>query len=75
MSEKAQVLRTSLSEIRSTGRATQGVTIFRMDAGDNVASIACVEHFDNTEAAAATLSVGSNGTGNGSVPGRDIKGA
>jgi DNA gyrase subunit A len=68
VSEKAQVLRTSLSEIRSTGRATQGVTIFRMDAGDNVASIACVEHFDDTQATLDIPSATTNGTGNGSAP-------
>ena len=42
VSEQAQVLRTSLSEIRSMGRATQGVTIFKPQPGDKVASIACV---------------------------------
>ena len=43
VSEQAQVLRTSLSEIKTTmGRKTQGVTIFRLDKGDSVASIACV---------------------------------
>ena len=46
VSEQAQVLRTSLSEIRSTRRATQGVTIFRPQPGDAVASIACVSVFD-----------------------------
>ena len=42
VSEQAQVLRTSLSEIRSMGRATQGVTIFKPAKGDAVASISCV---------------------------------
>ena len=42
VSEQAQVLRTSLSEISSMGRATQGVTIFRPQPGDAVSSIACV---------------------------------
>ena len=42
VSEQAQVLRTNLSEIRSMGRATQGVTIFRPAEGDAVASISCV---------------------------------
>ena len=75
VSEKAQVLRTSLSEIRSTGRATQGVTIFRMDAGDNVASIACVEHIDDTQAMLDIPPAGANGTGNGSNPAKGAKGA
>lgn len=42
VSEQAQVIRTSLSEIRSMGRATQGVTIFKPAPGDAVASISCV---------------------------------
>lgn len=46
VSEQAQVLRTNLSEIRSTRRATQGVTIFKPQPGDAVASIACVSEFD-----------------------------
>jgi DNA gyrase subunit A len=68
VSEKAQVLRTSLSEIRSTGRATQGVTIFRMDSGDNVASIACVEHFEDTQATLDITPPATNGTSNGDAP-------
>jgi DNA gyrase subunit A len=46
VSEQAQVIRTSLSEIRSMGRATQGVTIFRPAKGDAVASISCVSDLD-----------------------------
>ncbi|MCY3638509.1 MAG: DNA gyrase subunit A [Chloroflexi bacterium] len=43
VSEQAQVLRTNLSEIKTTiGRKAQGVTIFKLDNGDSVASIACV---------------------------------
>ena len=42
ISERAQVLKTNLSEIRSMGRATQGVTIFRLADGDVVASLCCV---------------------------------
>jgi DNA gyrase subunit A len=71
VSEKAQVLRTSLSEIRSTGRATQGVTIFRMDAGDNVASIACVEHFEDTQATLDIAAPATNGTSDGDAPTKD----
>ena len=46
VSEQAQVLRTSLSEISSMGRSTQGVTIFKPQPGDSVASIACVKALD-----------------------------
>ena len=46
VSEQAQVLRTSLSEISSMGRATQGVTIFKPAKGDYVSSITCVRKLD-----------------------------
>ena len=52
VSEKAQVLRTSLSEIRSIGRITQGVSIFKPQPGDSVSSIACVKNLDTIEAEA-----------------------
>ena len=57
VSEQAQVLRTNLSEIKTTiGRKTQGVTIFRLQSGDAVASIACVGDLDSN---------GASATGNG----------
>lgn len=49
VSVNAQVIRTSLSEIRSTGRATQGVRIFKPREGDAVASISCVGEFEVPE--------------------------
>ncbi len=49
VSEQAQVLRTSLSEVSSMGRATQGVTIFKPEAGDAVASIACVRDLNTSD--------------------------
>jgi DNA gyrase subunit A len=42
MSKKGQVIRTSLKDISSLGRQTQGVTIMRLRAGDGIASLACV---------------------------------
>jgi len=42
VSKQAVMLRTNLSEIRNTGRATQGVTIFKLAKGDSVSSMACV---------------------------------
>ncbi len=75
VSTRAQVLRTSLSEIRSTGRATQGVTIFKMETGDSVASIACVKDFDETEHATSELIPSASGQDNGGTPKRNIAGA
>lgn len=75
VSEQAQVLRTSLSEISSMGRSTQGVTIFKPQPGDAVASIACVSDLGNDEdsddAKPETNGVtpsGKNGTGRGRKP-------
>ncbi len=67
-SEKGQVLRTNLSEIRNTGRAAQGVTIFKPQPGDAVASIACVRDLQELEAAAASGKNGKNGKSNGQIP-------
>ena len=68
VSSKAKVLRTNLSEIRSTGRAAQGVTIFRLDQGDSVASIACVGELEIPDSATGDVKVSSNGKRNGSIP-------
>ncbi len=59
VSEQAQVLRTSLSEITTTiGRKTKGVTIFKLDKDDAVASIACVSDLDSPAAIAPGKSGG-----------------
>ncbi len=42
ISIKGQVIRTPLKSIPNLGRATQGVRIMKMEAGDKVASITCV---------------------------------
>ena len=43
VTEKAQVMRTNLAEVRTMrGRITQGVTIVKPREGDFVSSIACV---------------------------------
>ncbi len=68
VSSKAKVLRTNLSEIRSTGRSAQGVTIFKLDAGDSVASIACVGELEVPESATGKVEVAANGKRNGSIP-------
>ena len=66
-SEKAQVLRTNLSEIRSTGRATQGVTIFKLPPNDAVASIACVRELEIPESATGVKNLSINGTINENI--------
>ncbi|MFH0852708.1 MAG: DNA gyrase subunit A [bacterium] len=42
ISAKGQVIRTSLGDVSLLGRATQGVRIMRLEAGDKVASVACI---------------------------------
>jgi DNA gyrase subunit A len=43
MSKKSQTIRTGLDEIRSSGRATQGVRVMKMREGDQVASFVVFE--------------------------------
>ena len=69
VSVQAQVIRTSLSEIRSTGRATQGVRIFNPKEGDSVASISCVGEFEVPEEKITTVPMSAkNGKQNGGPP-------
>jgi DNA gyrase subunit A len=70
VSEQAQVLRTNLSEITSRGRITQGVTIFKPDGGDSVASIACVSDIKDEPGTAAPST---NGRTNGKVVPEDLE--
>ena len=71
VSRKSLVLRTNLSEIRSTGRATQGVTIFKLDSDDAVSAIACVGELQPPEPPKALpdleVKPGANGRRNGRV--------
>ena len=62
VSAKCQVFRTSLSEISSQGRITQGVIIWKPDAGDEVVSLACM-----TERDPVLSGPGSNGKSDGAV--------
>src|ERR1700722_10621855 len=43
MSKKSQTIRTGLDEIRSSGRATQGVRVMKMREGDSLASFVVFE--------------------------------
>ena len=43
MSQKSQVIRTDLSEIRSSGRQTQGVRVMRLREGDKIAACVVLE--------------------------------
>ena len=43
MSQKSQVIRTDLKEIRSSGRQTQGVRVMTLRAGDKIAACVVLE--------------------------------
>ena len=74
VSEQAQVLRTNLSEISSMGRLTQGVTIFKPQPGDKVASIACVnlDRWNQAEEEPAARST-TNGKSDAQIPLEGLK--
>ncbi|MBX4190364.1 hypothetical protein KW791_03675, partial [Candidatus Parcubacteria bacterium] len=42
VSRKGQVIRTSIEGVSVLGRATQGVRVMKLDAGDKLASVAIV---------------------------------
>jgi DNA gyrase subunit A len=67
VSEQAQVLRTSLSEIANQSRRTQGVTIFKPQPGDTVSSIACVKDL-NKIIAESPAGTSANGKADGQLP-------
>jgi DNA gyrase subunit A len=43
-------IRTKISDIREAGRATQGVTLIRLDEGDEIAATSKIEEQDETVA-------------------------
>jgi DNA gyrase subunit A len=46
VSDGGQIIRLPVADIRIAGRRTQGVTIFRVDAGEKVVSVAALEEED-----------------------------
>ena len=43
------ILRTSVSNIKESGRATQGVILIRLDEGDEIAAISKMDEAEKTE--------------------------
>jgi DNA gyrase subunit A len=73
VTEKAQVIRTNLGEIRSTGRIAQGVKIQMPEAGDKISAIRVISEMREASAEIdPTLLVNGNGNGNGN--GEDAEG-
>ena len=42
ISEKGQILKTTISSVRKTSRAAQGVRIINLSAGDKIAGVICL---------------------------------
>ena len=73
VTEKAQVIRTNLGEIRSTGRIAQGVKIQVPEAGDKISAIRVISEMREASAEIdPALLVNGNGNGNGN--GDDVEG-
>ena len=73
VTEKAQVIRTNLGEIRSTGRIAQGVKIQMPEAGDKISAIRVISEMREASAEIdPALLVNGNGNGNGN--GEDAEG-
>ena len=73
VTEKAQVIRTNLGEIRSTGRIAQGVKIQVPEAGDKISAIRVISEMREASAEIdPALLVNGNGNGNGN--GEDAEG-
>ena len=66
VTEKAQVIRTNLGEIRSTGRIAQGVKIQMPEAGDKISAIRVISEMREASVEIdPALLVNGNGNGNG----------
>ncbi len=65
ISHKGTVIRTDLSEIRSRGRNTEGVTVMDLDSDDHVAGIAIMNDADDNQPAISTDASDSESEQNG----------
>lgn len=64
LTEKAQVLRTNIGEIRLTGRNAQGVKIVLPESGDNISAIRVLEQRRETAAKIDLAMLANGGNGN-----------
>jgi DNA gyrase subunit A len=61
VSDKGQLIRTPVENVRITGRSAQGVTVFKVAEGEKVVSVAwLVQEEGEAEAEAASAELGSN---------------
>jgi DNA gyrase subunit A len=66
ITEQGKILRTPASEIRTIGRATQGVRLMDLEGDDRIVSVALVESGDTNGNGPAPSEVEGNGeTGSG----------
>ena len=71
ITEQGKILRTATEDIRTIGRATQGVRLMDLDDGDKVVSVALVEKDDEAAAAAETAPSEAAAPGDVSTPPAD----
>ena len=64
VTEKAQILRTNLKEIRRTGRNAQGVKIHEVSSGDNVSAIRVIDPAKQKNDSDDRLNTDTNGSDN-----------
>jgi DNA gyrase subunit A len=53
ISDKGQTIRVAVGGISIQGRAAQGVTVFRVDEGERVVSVECIEDVSDDQGAGA----------------------
>ncbi len=49
VSDKGQIIRVNVNQIRIAGRSTKGVSIFKIPEGDKIVSVSRIEEFDKDE--------------------------
>ena len=47
MSDKGQIIRVNVNQIRIAGRSTKGVSIFKIPQSDRIVSVSRIQEIDN----------------------------
>ena len=49
MSDKGQIIRVNVNQIRIAGRSTKGVSIFKIPDSDRIVSVSRIQEFEDNE--------------------------
>ena len=71
--KSGKVIRSDVNEVNRTGRNTQGVTLAKPDAGDEILSIARNEEADGVDNGDETTDAGDDGMTGGSSESDDMR--